>query len=259
MVRGEQGLSRARLRLIQSHVTAPLTYGCSLLYTTYVITGVVRGEQGLLRREAEGGGRRGERDMACLRTQSEVSFDLRELGATVGERAEQFALLLELCGLAPHAPPSVLPADTDDATCLFRWETCDTRVECLTNPFAPQPVGGDTFTFEPPSACFYSLTTVLVDSRTGSVCSLAVAAFVAAAIAVATVAESPAAVTSASITLAADAEPPTAVAVAPEPSTTCTTASGPSAAAAAAAEPAAAHGTPHLRRGRQHQRLCRHL
>ena len=118
----------------------------------------------------------------------EVTFDVRELGATVGERAAHFALLLELCGLTADAAPSVLPADTDDAPWLFRWEAADARVECLTNPLAPPPPpppptlregGGDAFAFEPPIACFNSLTTVLVDSRAGSACSLAVAAFVA--------------------------------------------------------------------------------
>ena len=118
-------------------------------------------------------------DDAC----DEVTFDVRELGATVGERAAQFALLLQLCGLTDDAAPSVLPADTDDASCLFRWETCDTRVECLTNPLAlpppPSPLHDNLFSFEPPIACFNSLTTVLVESRAGSACALAVAAFVA--------------------------------------------------------------------------------
>ena len=116
----------------------------------------------------------------------EVTFDVRELGATVGERAAHFALLLELCGLTAGAAPSVLPADTDDAPWLFRWEASDARVECLTNPLAPPPPppplregGDDAFSFEPPIASFNSLTTVLVDSRAGSACSLAVAAFVA--------------------------------------------------------------------------------
>ena len=116
----------------------------------------------------------------------EVTFDVRELGATAGERAAHFALLLELCGLAGDEVPSVLPADTDDAPWLFRWEASDARVECLTNPLAPPPPlpplregCDDAFSFEPPIACFNSLTTVLVDSRAGSACSQAVAAFVA--------------------------------------------------------------------------------
>ena len=56
-------------------------------------------------------------DDAC----DEVTFDVRELGATVGERAAQFALLLQLCGLTDDAVPSVLPGRLDFVLRLLPW------------------------------------------------------------------------------------------------------------------------------------------
>jgi hypothetical protein len=99
----------------------------------------------------------------------ERAFDLGQLGKTHAERIQRFSELLRICR-SPEAP-RLLPSDTPDSACLFRWESPTARLDCLTDPFARAAAARDD-EFIKPIGAFFSVTTVLVDLKDAATAAL---------------------------------------------------------------------------------------
>jgi hypothetical protein len=77
--------------------------------------------------------------------------------------------------MSPTQLPQVLPSDSADAESLFRWESAAARVDCLTNPCAEMQ---ESLSEMRPRHCFFSLSTIIVDTIPGSDTAAAVRAFI---------------------------------------------------------------------------------